>query len=78
MTRDAGPFPPVGERGSGMARYAAAMALYQRHAIGDATLEVFRICAPDDRLDPLSELKRLRVTADIPLLEQLIPRENAS
>ena len=43
-----------------MARYAAAMSLYQEGLIGAATLEVFRVCAPDDRIDPFAELVRAR------------------
>jgi hypothetical protein len=59
---------PLGEPGSGFARYAAAMSLYQQGAIDESTLEVFRICAPDDRLDPLQELVRLSMLHDLDFL----------
>lgn len=55
---------PSGEAGAGFARYAAAMSLYQQGLISEDTLEVFRICAPDDRLDPLKELARLGLVED--------------
>lgn len=57
--------PPLGEPGSGFARYAAAMSLYQSGLIRADTLEVFRICASEDGLDPLAELARLRMTHDL-------------
>ena len=67
LIRAAAAFP--GEAGSGLQRYAAAMSLYQQRIITDETLEVFRICAPDDRLDPLAELTRLKLTADLATLQ---------
>jgi hypothetical protein len=66
---------PLAEKGSGTARYAEAMRLYQERIIGADTLEVFRICAPDDRLDPLGELVRLGITADIETVKQRLCRE---
>jgi hypothetical protein len=63
---------PPGEVGSGRVRYAAAMYLYQRHHITTETLEVFRVCAPDDRLDPLAELRRLGITRDMEFLQETI------
>jgi hypothetical protein len=57
---------PVGEPGSGAVRYAAAMHLYQNDLMSDAALEVFRICAPDDTLDPTEELRRLGIPDPIP------------
>lgn len=59
---------PVGEPGSGRVRYTAAMHLYQNRLIADEVLEVFRICAPDDRLDPQAELARLNIPNPIPQL----------
>jgi hypothetical protein len=59
---------PLGVPGSGAQRYAAAMSLYQERLILETTLEVFRICAPDDRLDPIAELRRLGLIEDIALL----------
>ena len=35
---------PLGQPGSGRVRYGAAMALHRRGKIGDAALEVYRIC----------------------------------
>ena len=47
---------PVGLPGSGRLRYGAAMALHRAGEIGDAALEVFRICAAMDRQDPAGML----------------------
>jgi len=44
---------PLGEPGSGLVRYAAAMHLRQRGLIDDATLERYRICCRTDGEDPL-------------------------
>ena len=65
----------VREQGSGLVRYGAAMYLYQRHDIAAETLEVFRICAPDDKLDPLAELQRLGLHHDIAFLKEISPDE---
>ena len=65
---------PAGEAGSGLVRYGAAMHLYQRHDIAAGTLEVFRICALDDKLDPLAELQRLGLHHDIAFLKEIITR----
>lgn len=43
---------PLGEPGSGLRRYAAAMHLRQRGLIDDATLERYRICCRTDAEDP--------------------------
>lgn len=43
---------PLGESGSGLVRYAAAMHLYQRGHIDAATLERYRICCRLDWEDP--------------------------
>lgn len=43
---------PLGEPGSGMRRYAAAMHLRQRGLLDDAALERYRICAKWDAEDP--------------------------
>jgi hypothetical protein len=67
---------PLGEAGSGMVRYAAAMSLYQEGLIGGATLEVFRICARDDHIDPFAELARVGLNADLPILETRCLEEN--
>lgn len=62
---------PVGEEGSGAARYAAAMHLYQKRLLTEEVLEVFRICAPDDKIDPLAQLRRRGIANPIPeLLER--------
>jgi hypothetical protein len=61
---------PLGERRGGLVRYAAAMQLYQHHLIGADTLEIFRICAPDDHLEPVSELERLGLTKDLDLFRR--------
>ena len=65
---------PVGEPGSGVVRYAAAMHLYQRRLMSDAVLEIFRICAPNDNLDPQAELERLGIPNPIP---ELLERNSA-
>ncbi|HEU0223676.1 MAG TPA: hypothetical protein VFR34_15895 [Paracoccaceae bacterium] len=43
---------PLGEPGSGMARYAAAMFFYRAGRISADELEVFRVCARMDGEDP--------------------------
>ena len=77
MTGQSDQFPPMGGEGSGMARYAAAMTLYRQRLIGAETLEVFRICAPDNARDPLAALRRLGLTADIAALTSRFPEETA-
>ncbi len=47
---------PLGQKGSGRARYAAAMGLHRDGVIGDRSLEIYRICAADDGLDPAEML----------------------
>ncbi len=61
---------PPGGTGSGLVRYGAAMHLYHSHFISPETLEIFRTCAPDDRLDPLAELMRLGLGHDIQFLKE--------
>ncbi|MEM9046748.1 MAG: hypothetical protein AAGC81_18865 [Pseudomonadota bacterium] len=43
---------PLGEPGSGLVRYAAAMHLRQRGLMDDMTLERYRICSRLDWEDP--------------------------
>jgi hypothetical protein len=43
---------PLGQPGSGRVRYGAAMALHRAGELGDAALEVYRICAAKDAEDP--------------------------
>lgn len=43
---------PLGEPGSGLVRYAAAMHLNRRGLIDDATLERYRVCCRLDGEDP--------------------------
>lgn len=43
---------PLGLPGSGRTRYGAAMALFARGLLGEAALEVYRICSPLDGQDP--------------------------
>ncbi|MEM0944113.1 MAG: hypothetical protein AAGI70_09215 [Pseudomonadota bacterium] len=43
---------PLGEAGSGLVRYAAAMHLRQRGLLDDATLERYRICCRTDGENP--------------------------
>jgi hypothetical protein len=62
-----------GSMGSGLVRYGAAMHLYQVRFISAEILEVFRICALDDRLDPLAELQRLDLDHDVPFLKETSP-----
>ena len=42
---------PLGESGSGLVRYAAAMYLRQRGLLDDSTLERYRICSRLDHED---------------------------
>ena len=56
---------PLGEPGSGLVRYAAAMHLRQRGLLDDRTLEKYRICCRLDwedpetvRLEPISRTTR--------------------
>jgi hypothetical protein len=44
---------PMGEPGSGRVRYAAAMYFHARGALTASELENYRICAKDDRADPM-------------------------
>ena len=43
---------PPGERDSGRARYAAAMHFNRSHRLSHAALEVFRILAKEDEVNP--------------------------
>ena len=54
---------PAGPKGSGRLRYGAAMALYQQGHLGDAALEVYRICALLDGQDPGVLLAELDLAA---------------
>lgn len=45
---------PVGERGSGAARYAAAMYFYNEGTLSSGMLEVYRMCSKFDAEDPIS------------------------
>lgn len=58
--------------GLGFARYARAMSLYQSGVIGADTLEVFRICAPEDELDPRRELVRSGILCDLHAVEVIL------
>lgn len=44
---------PLGETGSGLVRYAAAMHLHQHGHFDAATLERYRICCLSDGEDPV-------------------------
>jgi hypothetical protein len=59
---------PIGEPGSGAVRYAAAMHFYQKRMIGEDVLEIFRICAPNDMLDPIAELSRFGISNPVSTL----------
>ena len=48
---------PLGQPGSGRTRYGAAMALHGAGEIGDAALEVYRICSARDVQDPATALR---------------------
>lgn len=48
---------PLGEPWSGRTRYAAAMHFYRRGAMNAETLEVYRLCARLDHMDPLPILR---------------------
>lgn len=61
VTMTEGVHIPLGLRGSGRQRYAAAMTLYQAGVISEAALEVYRICSPLDGQDPVSLLRERRL-----------------
>lgn len=44
---------PVGQTGSGAARYGAAMYFYQRKAMSAELLEIYRRCCKFDHEDPI-------------------------
>ncbi len=44
---------PVGQPGSGAARYGAAMYFYKREMLSARMLEVYRMCSKFDRDDPI-------------------------
>ena len=44
---------PVGQKGSGGARYAAAMYFYQQGKMSAEVLEIYRRCCKDDAEDPV-------------------------
>jgi hypothetical protein len=52
-----------GPKGSGRLRYGAAMALYSQGLLGDAALEIYRICSLLDGQDPGVLLAELHLTA---------------
>ncbi len=49
---------PVGRKGSGRERYAAAMYFFQTGELDAETLEIYRICAKLDNEDPIAILKK--------------------
>jgi hypothetical protein len=55
---------PLGEDGSGRARYAAAMHFYNRGLMSAEVLEAYRICARLDAHDPLALLRDRGIGAD--------------
>lgn len=55
---------PVGARGSGAARYAAAMFFYNENAMPIEMLEIYRSCSKFDREDPIDMARHKGV--DIP------------
>ncbi|MGH6854666.1 MAG: hypothetical protein ACREDX_03725 [Aestuariivirga sp.] len=57
---------PVGLPRSGHTRYAAAMYFYVHGMIGAGTLEVYRVCAPLDREDPIKILQAHGLAGDVP------------
>ena len=62
---------PLGQPGSGRARYGAAMLLWQRGLISAEALEVYRVASAHDRRDPLLELRSLGWPApDLPADDQ--------
>ena len=52
---------PIGERGSGMVRYAAAMAGFRLGLLSAEALEVFRCCSKFDKEDPVAVAQYLGV-----------------
>ena len=55
---------PLGIKGSGRERYAAAMYLFNIGRLDAEVLEVYRICAKLDFEDPLAVMKNLGIGAD--------------
>ncbi len=67
---------PLGAKGSGRARYGAAMALYQRGEISAEALEVYRIASARDGQDPAPMLAQIGANpmAEQPRGEVLVTR----
>ena len=64
-----------GTPGSGRARYAVAMTMFQTGQIGAAVLEVYRIAAASDTADPADQLRDFGLTQPAPASTDLqIPR----
>lgn len=43
---------PIGQKGSGVVRYAAAMYFHRRGLFSPEILEIYRVCARQDAADP--------------------------
>ena len=56
----------LGTPGSGRARYAVAMTMFQTGQIGAAVLEVYRIAAASDTADPAEQLRDFGLTLPAP------------
>ncbi|MEZ7812903.1 MAG: hypothetical protein QMB16_04325 [Paracoccaceae bacterium] len=54
---------PVGVKGSGVERFAAAMTLYQANLLSAQALEVFRVFSVHDCHDPRHSLIELNLPA---------------
>ena len=52
---------PPGQKWSGRARYAAAMYFNRRGEMSEEALEIYRICARMDSVDPVTVLKSQQV-----------------
>lgn len=68
-----GLYEPLGLAGSGRRRYASAMALNRAGLLGDAALEVYRVCSPRDGEDPARLLSARGLAEQVPARPDLGP-----
>jgi hypothetical protein len=57
---------PIGPKGSGRIRYAAAMGLFQAGKLSSAALEVYRTCSLLDAQDPTPILAAVNLRTNVP------------
>ncbi len=66
---------PLGQKGSGNARYAAAMFFHQRGELGSEALELYRTLAKDDVADPLALLTKAGRKTDLAFVNRVISEQ---